>query len=107
MATGILGTPRDLAAAAPTILYTVPADTFAVFTVSIVNRGSSAATIRLAISDGGTPGNAEFIEFDASLSPKGVLERTGLVAQGNKNVIVQSSNIDVTAIAYGIETSTA
>ena len=46
MATGRLGT-ADLAAATNTTVYTCPADTFAVVTLSMCNRGATAATIQV------------------------------------------------------------
>jgi len=83
MATGRLGV-ADLSAATNTTLYTVPTSTFSVVTVSILNRGATAATIRLAVAASATPADSEYLEYDTSLSAKGVLERTGIVIDAGK-----------------------
>ncbi len=106
MATGRLGA-ADLSAATNTSLYTCPASTFSVVTVSVVNRGSTAASIRMAIASSSSPSNAEWIEYDTSLAAKGVLERTGLVIDAGKILVVYSSAVSVNAVCYGIETATA
>ena len=106
MATGILGT-ADLAAATDTTLYTVPADHFSVVTVNICNRSSSAATVRIEVSSSGTPNDADYIEYDSQISANGVLERTGIVLDASKVVVVRSNAINVSAVCLGIETSTA
>lgn len=103
MATGILGT-SDLAAGTLTTLYTVPAGTFAVTSVSIVNRGNNAVGIRLAVAADDTPTNAEWIEFDTTLDPKAILERTGIVLDATKKLVVYSTAVNVNAVAFGIET---
>lgn len=109
MATGILGTANITSASTNTTIYTVPASTFSVVSVNIVNRSSSAAaSVRVAISATATPGLAEWIEFDSSIVANGVLERTGLVMDAGKYlvVLVSSATPTVSVVAYGIETST-
>jgi hypothetical protein len=109
MATGRLGT-ANITTTADTTVYTVPANTFSVVSVNIVNRSSSAsAQIRMAIASSATPTTAEYIEYDTSLVANGVLERTGLVIDAGKLLVVQTptSTPTLSVVAYGIETSTA
>ncbi len=105
MATGLLG-QQALAATTNTTVYTVPSNTFTVFSVSVLNRGTSACTVRMALASSGTPGNAEWIEYGVTIDPSGVLERTGLMMNSTKNLVVWASNANVSVSAYGIETST-
>ena len=109
MPTGRLGA-QNLAVATYTAVYTVPASTFAVVTLSICNRANTPCAVRVAITNTAppsAPGNGEFIEFDAEVLGKGVLERTGLVLDAGRIISVYSSATNVSAVAWGIETPTA
>lgn len=107
MATGRLGA-ADLAATTNTTVYTCPASTFAVVTVNLCNRNASTArTVRIAVASSASPGNSEWIEYDSSLLANGVLERTGLVLDAGKQIVVYASAVDISCVIMGIETATS
>ena len=105
MATGILGQFAP-SAATNTTVYTCPATTFAVASISICNRNATGITARLGLSATATPGTAEWLEFGVTIPANSVLERTGLVVDAGKNLVVWASGTGASAVAYGIETST-
>lgn len=105
MASGILGQSAP-AATSLTTIYTVPANNYAVFNVTVANRGTTATTVRLAMAAAATPTTAEYIEYDSSVPGNGVLERTGLVMQAGKRLVVYAGNANLAFSAYGIEQST-
>ena len=109
MATGRLGT-ANITTNANTTCYTVPATTFSVVSVNIVNRSSSTvAQVRIAVASAATPTTDEWIEFDSSIVANGVLERTGIVMDAGKLIVVNSQTASpaLSVVVYGIETSTA
>jgi hypothetical protein len=108
MATGRLN-GVDLTTTSATSVYTCPATTFSVVSVSICNRSATAVTVRLALTTtGSTPATTDYLEYDASLSANGVLERTGIVmSSGNQLVVTAGTGNVVSVIVVGIETATA
>ena len=98
--------------------YTVPTGYYGVYNISFTNTSSAAQTIRLYIgaSTNSVPVAAECFEYQTTIVPFGVFERTGIVVDAGKNFIVGSSggaggagtatgavNLNI----YGIETSTS
>lgn len=102
MPTGILGQSAP-AASTNTTVYTVPASTTATFNISVCNIGAAPANVRLAISATGTPAASEWIEYDVNVLANDVLERTGLVAQAGRNVVVFTDTATVAVSVYGYE----
>ena len=103
MATGILGQSAP-PALTNTIVYTVPSATVATVNISICNRSSDdIVSIRLALAAAQTPSIEEYIEYDTALQPNAVLERSGIVLNAAKNVVVWVSSFDVSVNVYGYE----
>jgi hypothetical protein len=108
MANGILGQAALAGGGTGEVIYTVPALTFSVVSINVTNRNNTGTrNIRIALADADTPGNEDYIEYDAELQANGTLERSGIVIGSSTRVIVYANSTDVTAIVYGIETATS
>ena len=102
MTIGILGQSNPTASSNTTV-YTVPSGVSSTFTISIVNTGTGAALVTLAVSASGTPSASEYLEYQTSVPPNGVYERGGIVAQTGKNVVVNCSTSNCAVSVYGFE----
>ena len=102
MPSGILGQAAP-SATTNTTVYTVPASTVSIVNVNILNRGGSAATVRIALAAADSPTNAEYVEYDASVGANQVLERTGFALNAGKKVVVYASSADTSVSVYGLE----
>lgn len=102
MASGLQGF-ADLAANTNTTLYTVPAATTLSFAVNFANRNQAPVSVTLSIANAATPTNGENIFFQTVIEGNNNFERTGLVAQAGKLIVVQSSSANVSAQVYGYE----
>lgn len=105
MASGVLG-QSALSATTNTTVYTVPSSTLAVVNINVVNRSTSAtADVRVALASTATPQVQEWIEFDATVPARGVLERTGIAMNAGERVVVYASTANCSVNVYGLEQS--
>lgn len=102
MSTGILGSAAP-SANTNTTVYTVPVGKTATFNVTIVNSGTYSALVRVAVAAASTPSSSEYIEYETLLEPSAVLERTGIVADAGKKVVVYASTATTDVNVYGYE----
>jgi hypothetical protein len=109
MPTGLLGQAALTTATQWTSVYVVPSNTFSVLSLNVLNRGTTAVGIRIAltgVTPPSAPTNAELIEYDVQIGANGVLERTGIMMNATKILAVYATNTNVSVSVYGIETST-
>jgi len=102
MASGLLGS-ANLSAATNTTLYTVPSAKVASLSVNFCNRNQTSVTVRLAIGTSASPANADWVLYDVIVAANSALERSGIVLDASKLVVVYSNAANVSAQAYGYE----
>ena len=96
-----------LAATTYTSIYGPPADTFSVVTISVVNKNATSIQVRLALAvNPAIPAAGNYIEYNATVLPGGVLERGGVVIQNGRTIYAYSTQANTDVVVYGIETST-
>jgi hypothetical protein len=101
----ILGQSAPSATTA-TNLYTVPSATEAVIsTITVANRGSSAATYRISIRpNGATQANEHYIAYDASLPANDTIALTlGLTMDAADVMTVYASSANLSFGIFGSE----
>ena len=103
MATGRLGVSSPAATTA-TNLFQVGAGKVATFSLSICNTNAASVTVRVGLcTTSATFGTGEYIEYDTVILGNSVMERTGLVLDATKYVVVYASTTGVNFVAYGFE----
>ena len=104
MSTGLLGA-QSLSAGTAQNIYVNNNSDASVVSVNICNFNHISARISIALSTVGHTGVTanEWIEFDAALLGKGVLERSGIVVGAGQYIVVRSSESNVSAQIWGIE----
>jgi len=98
---------QDLLPLLNTFIYMVPENKISTFNISVCNRNTEEALIRLAttLPEITVPTPKDYIEYDVELLPNQVLERTGIVLQSQYSVYAYS-NIDfITVQIWGWEES--
>lgn len=93
-------------ASSDTTLYTVPAATSAVLsTINIANRGSTAASFRIAIRPAGaTLANQHYIAYGVPIDAVDSIALTlGFSLAATDVITVRASTADLTFSAYGAE----
>jgi hypothetical protein len=98
---------EDLVPLLNTFIYIVPDNKISTFNISVCNRNSEEALIRLAtvLPEVTVPTVKDYIEYDVELAANQVLERTGIVLQSKYSVYAYSNISSVTVQIWGWEES--
>ena len=93
----------DITAGVSTLIYSAPGGRAIKVTVSICNRGTKDALIRLALLDGDldTLADEDYIEYDTILRVGGIIERSGLTMAQYQSFIGYSDADNVSFQIWG------
>lgn len=81
----------------------VPTGKVQTVSVNIVNAGSVAATVKVYISTGTTPTNADLIEPNITIQADGIYKLTGEIVGAGEHVILWTDAATVTGRISGFE----
>lgn len=103
MSSGRLGA-QNLSATTNTTLYSGPASGYVgTVTVSLCNRNTTPVRVRLAVATTSNPSTAEWLWYDKLVPGNEAVERTGLVIDDGKQIVVYSDTANISAVAMGYE----
>lgn len=71
------------------------------YLLNLCNRSDAEVTVRVAVTTGGAAGNADYLEYDAAIEPKGVLSRWPLPLGEGWKLFIWASATGVSANALG------
>jgi len=94
----------NLASSTPAILYANLTVSPSTVTISLCNKNTATASIRVAIVDGiaiDDVRDADYIEYDFPITSRNVLERTAIVLGQNQSIYVFSNIASVSAVVWG------
>lgn len=97
---------HNLAAAVVTEVFVALAGTRPVFTLNLCNRSDGPVKVRVALTEGAVPTDADWIEYDTPIPAAGsvggsVLERTGLALHDGQKLFVRSDVAGISAVVFG------
>lgn len=95
-----------------TAIYTCPAGQKAIVTLTLCNRSAGSTKVRVGLTNGAAPGDADWIEYDTPVPAAGsatgsVLQLSGLALGAGQQVHVRSAADGVTATVIGFEQAAA
>lgn len=102
MASGILGSAMSVATN-NVVAYSVPAGKVASCSLNLTNCSTSGTTVKIALAASGTPLTKEYIEWRLQLNAGDTFERTGLVMDATKNLVIYADSSNVAINVYGFE----
>jgi len=93
----------DLSATTNTSLYTVGTGKEAICAVNICNRTASAIAVRLALAEGGTPGDEDYLVYDYELAANNQMQVTGIHMDAAKVLVGYAGAADTSFVVWGNE----